>query len=114
MSTKKSENETYKTLISEIKRLSADIDILTKKRKRIRCILYKNYTQCYKCGKHFNRLYKKNWASIESNDGNKSYMIDHSCNPISVTVKCPYCGNEQKEFIYKTDKNVKCKVTHIL
>lgn len=100
MSSKKSENETYKSLTSEVKRLTLDIDALTNKRRRIKHILYKNYTQCENCKKHFNRLYKKNWAT-ETVNGKESYIIDNSFNPISVIVKCPYCGNEQKEFIDK-------------
>lgn len=98
MSSKKSENETYKSLTSEVKRLSLDIDALTNKRRRIKHILYKNYTQCTKCKKHFNRLYKKNWVT-ETVNGRESYIMDKSSEPISVIVKCPYCENEQKEFI---------------
>ena len=93
MSTKKSENEKYKSLVAMKKHLETEIDTLEKKKKQITKLLSK-FVSCRVCEKHFNKMRKIYWIAVSSNDDKTLFHVN---------AECPYCGNVTSFFINKVD-----------
>ncbi len=97
MSTKKSENERYKSLVAMKKHLETEIDTLGEKKKQITKLLSK-YISCGACEKHFNKMRKTYWVDKSTVSSNGDKTLFH------IEAKCPYCSHITSFFINKNDK----------
>ena len=101
--TKRSENETYKSLLADMNKIDREISALKSKKSKIQNLLHKYY-KCENCLKRFNKTLKKNIiktgrvvTTIEQEwndfrDLTEEYKIDRYVKDL----KCPYCSYIQK------------------
>jgi len=102
--TKRSENETYKSLLANMNKIDREINVLASKKRKIYNLLFKYY-KCENCLKHFNKKLKKNITKtgrvdtyVERNwdefgDLYEEYKVDRYVKDL----KCPYCSYIQKD-----------------
>lgn len=107
--TKRSENETYKSLLANMNKINKEINNLTDKKHKIRNLLAKYY-KCEKCLKFFNKTFKKNITKTgriitdtERHWNNFGDLIEeHKIDTYIKELKCPYCSYiQENEYGFK-------------
>ena len=101
--TKRSENETYKSLLANVNKINREINNLTNKKSKIRNLLAKYY-KCEKCLKFFNKTLKKNITKTgriitdtERHWNNFGDLIEeYKTDTYVKELKCPYCSYIQE------------------
>ena len=107
--TKRSENETYKSLLANVNKINREINNLTNKKSKIRNLLAKYY-KCEKCLKFFNKTLKKNITKtgrIITNterhwDDFGDLIEEYKTDTYVKGLKCPYCSYiQENEYGFK-------------
>ena len=107
--TKRSENETYKSLLANVNKINRKINNLTNKKSKIRNLLAKYY-KCEKCLKFFNKTLKKNITKTgriitdtERHWNNFGDLIEeYKTDTYVKELKCPYCSYiQENEYGFK-------------
>ena len=107
--TKRSENETYKSLLANVNKINREINNLTNKKSKIRDLLAKYY-KCEKCLKYFNKTLKKNITktgriitNTERHWNNFGDLIEeYKTDTYVKELKCPYCSYiQENEYGFK-------------